>query len=182
MKKVMGVDLGVYRFACCLGKVDTDKKQLNKKLEFSVLGLEKRKYRNDKEKWESFVNNVLLDRFVDLLQGVDLVVIEKPFNVKGYGQILIEVLGSVKMLCIVKGLEYVEVPQTVLKKFATGRGNAEKSDMVKQAFKEFRIDRETEDEVDSFWLWLFGIGMLNGDLSIRRNRLEMIKKVCRREA
>lgn len=90
----------------------------------------------------------------------DIIVIEKPFNVMGNGRILLELLGAVKY-ALDPSFRIVEIPQTSLKKFATGMGNAQKSDMVLRAFKEFGVQASSEDEIDAFWMAVFGQHVLN---------------------
>lgn len=95
-----------------------------------------------------------------VIETASIIVIEKPFNVMGNGRILLELLGAVKY-ALDPSLRIVQVPQTSLKKFATGMGNAQKSDMVLRAFKEFGLEAASEDEIDAFWLALLGQYILN---------------------
>lgn len=96
-----------------------------------------------------------------LKEDFDILVFEKPFNVKGNALILLELLGAIKYGLWEHGVSFesgvYEVPQTVIKKFATGKGGAQKSDMVLQAYKEFGVDNKSEDEVDAFWIATFGM-------------------------
>ena len=89
----------------------------------------------------------------DIKQAV--VAIEKPFNVAGNAKVLLELFGVLRYNFHLKGYVILEVPQTSLKLFAAGKGNAQKSDMMLQAFKEFEIDGVSEDGVDAFWLARF---------------------------
>jgi Holliday junction resolvasome RuvABC endonuclease subunit len=103
-----------------------------------------------------------------------LAVIEMPFNVKGNGRILLELLAVVENYLYERNIPIVEVAQTTIKKFATGSGKAEKSAMVKQAYKEFGVDRESDDEVDAFWMAYFGYVLRTGEG--KKHRLEAVKK------
>lgn len=105
-----------------------------------------------------------------------LVVIESPFNVPGYGKVLIEVLGTLKYICIIHEADFCEVPQTTLKKFATGSGKAEKSQMVLKASKEFQFEAETEDEVDAFWLAQVGNCLIRPE-QYTKQRQEAVSKI-----
>lgn len=47
---------------------------------------------------------------------------------------------------------YKEIPPSVVKKFATGKGNSKKEDMKLAVFKKWGIEFETNDETDAFVL------------------------------
>ena len=116
----------------------------------------------------------------DYIEGMllRLVVIEHPMA-RGHGKILLELLGITKFLLYRSGIPFIEVPPSTLKKFATGKGGAEKSVMVKTAFKEFGVDAETEDEVDAFWLAHFG--QCYEGLKTKKFREEIIKKFIKKQ-
>jgi crossover junction endodeoxyribonuclease RuvC len=48
------------------------------------------------------------------------------------------------------------LPPTTLKKFITGKGNAEKSMILKEVYKRFGIECETDDEADAVGLAVLG--------------------------
>lgn len=113
-----------------------------------------------------------------------MIVIEKPFNIKGHGLILLELLGAIKyavwqhdpaLLDII-----YEVPQTTLKLFATSNGHAQKSQMVLRAYQEFGIQDVSEDEVDAFFLALLGYysskKRLSKDVPVYRQKI--VKSLC----
>ena len=81
-----------------------------------------------------------------------LVCIEYPFNIKGHAKRNLELIGAIKR--VFKEFTVYEIPQSTLKKFATDKGGAEKSEMVMRAFKEFGVEADTEDEIDAFWVAL----------------------------
>ena len=116
------------------------------------------------------------DDLFGLLLKHDFIVIEKPFNIKGHGEVLLQLLGIVKYILFIGDIDFCEIPQMTLKKFATGSGKAQKSDMVKRALKEFGLDVETEDEVDAFWCSKVGKALLEpGKFS--KARQDALKKV-----
>jgi len=129
---------------------------------FQVFRLDRKSQKMQKHKQfiEEFLYNEQADLY-KLLKGAELVIFEKPFNIQGYGTQLYELLGILKYVLVLNSVPYVDVPQSTLKKFATGKGNALKSEMVKQAYKEYGIDVGTEDEVDAFFLALIGRCMKN---------------------
>lgn len=111
-----------------------------------------------------------------ILSTPDIIVIEKPFNVMGNGRILLELLGAVKY-ALNPQFRIVEIPQTSLKKFATGMGNAQKSDMVLRAFKEFGVQASSEDEIDAFWMAVFGQHVLSMPDNAPAYRREAVEKL-----
>lgn len=52
---------------------------------------------------------------------------------------------------------FIVVPPTTLKKFATGKGNVEKSVVSKELFKRFNVDLHRNDEVDAAGLAIIGL-------------------------
>ena len=76
--------------------------------------------------------------------------VEYPFNIKGHAKRNLELIGAIKR--IFKDFNFYELPQSTLKKFATDRGGAEKSELVLRAYKEFGVEAGTEDEIDAFWV------------------------------
>ena len=51
----------------------------------------------------------------------------------------------------------IEVPPTVLKKFATGKGNAKKAAVVSMLSRKYDIEFSTDDQADAFCLSLIGL-------------------------
>ena len=63
-----------------------------------------------------------------------------------------ELRGAVQTWCWVNGATYVEIEPADLKKFATGKGNATKDDMLAVARKLYKPDCESDDEADALHL------------------------------
>ena len=91
----------------------------------------------------------------ELTRGAGLVLIEgflqKSFSAGTTGM----VHGAVRTMLIEDKIKYGVLPPSSLKKFATGRGNATKTDMAVAAYKrgdgaEFHDD----NQVDAWWLWV----------------------------
>ncbi|WP_018306312.1 hypothetical protein [Desulfitobacterium hafniense] len=55
--------------------------------------------------------------------------------------------------------KFILVNPSTLKKFATGKGNSDKSAMILQAYKEFSLEFTCNDECDAFWLAQVGRAM-----------------------
>jgi len=171
---ILGIDLGFNSFGVCSFDGES--------VESFVLFPEKNAKKSQTLVFikEIFFTDIAKrDKLLNYILTSDLVLIEKPFNVKGFGIQLNELLGIVKYLCVHYQKPFVEVPQMTLKKFATTHGNAKKSEVVKQALKEFGFDASTEDETDAFMLSLIGDVMLQGKKSIAytKARAESIVKL-----
>lgn len=172
---VIGLDIGFNKFGVCIlhdgGNISS----------YVLANTEKKvdEWKYYKELSKRFDT----DGHLHQLRYADLVCLEKPFGVRGYATKLHELLGIFKYKLIEFTTPYVEVPQTTLKKFATGKGNAQKSEMVIKAYKEFGFEATTEDEVDAFWCVKVGLCLLNnanfgdGYPSFSKARVESIKKL-----
>ena len=84
--------------------------------------------------------------------------------------------GIIKLLLYKQQISYVIVAPTTLKKFATGKGNSSKSKMEKAVYKNWKVEFDTEHEVDAFALAMLG-RYLNDKKTITTNiQKETIKK------
>ena len=72
-----------------------------------------------------------------------------------------EVHGAVKLRLFENGLSFVEVKPNVLKKYATGKGNAGKDDMIRAA-RDAGATVEDDDQADAWWLRQWGLENLDG--------------------
>jgi Holliday junction resolvasome RuvABC endonuclease subunit len=106
----------------------------------------------------------------------DFVVIEYPFNIKGNARVIAELIGVIRFHCLRMCYPYLFLPQTRVKKYATGKGNCEKSDIRMQAYKELGLDL-SEDKADSLFIAHFGMGYMYPETISHKHRLESIEAV-----
>lgn len=94
--------------------------------------------------------------------GCDLVVLERLAQGRhgGNGLAAAQVMGAVKDRLMRAGCRYVEVPPATLKKFATGKGNADKTDMALAAYKRAGEEFPDSDQCDAWWLRVAGLTAL----------------------
>lgn len=109
----------------------------------------------------------------------DIVVIEGySYGLKGNAVTQLGELGGVLRVAMYElGMLYMEVPPTSLKKFATGKGNATKNDMVHAARTVLGYAGTNDDEADALWLRQVGLQVYGGGGSlppIPPDRLEPI--------
>jgi Holliday junction resolvasome RuvABC endonuclease subunit len=87
---------------------------------------------------------------------VDLAVLEDlPTHAHGAG-LTGMVQGVVRHALLTIGVPYATVPAATLKKFATGRGTADKADMRMALYKRLWLDEANDNKVDALWLWAAG--------------------------
>jgi Holliday junction resolvasome RuvABC endonuclease subunit len=109
----------------------------------------------------------------------DLVLIEGYLNRSMSAGITGMVHGAVRVALIEKGLKYATLPPSSLKKYATGRGGASKTDMAVAAFKRGRVEFTNDNECDAWWLWVAANEHLGNPVfylpKVQREALDKIK-------
>ena len=75
----------------------------------------------------------------------------------------------VRKLLYDRRIPWVEVPPTTLKKFATGKGNAQKNDMAAAAKAKLGYNSPSDDIIDAVWLAKLGehLGVVGTDSGLR---------------
>lgn len=113
----------------------------------------------DQERWF-----IIGSWFVNFLKSDDTVVIEDySFGSKGRSFHIAENCGLMKYLLWSRGISYRLVSPSVVKKFATDNGNAQKEDMFKAFGKESDLfadkgfDSPVNDMIDSYYLYKIGV-------------------------
>lgn len=91
-----------------------------------------------------------------VLAGCDLVAIEgysmgtarQSSHAHGLG----ELGGVIRLQLHDLDIRYVDIPPASLKRYATGKGNANKNDMLLAAARRLGYDGNSNDEADALWL------------------------------
>lgn len=87
------------------------------------------------------------------LEEIDVVVYERPAGMfKSSIIVASEMIGVLIALCEEKGIQYTAYSATEIKKFATGKGNAKKQDMIDAAIA-LGFSPESDDEADAIHLY-----------------------------
>jgi len=108
----------------------------------------------------------------------DLVVIEDlPTHARSAG-ITGMVHGAVRVELIARGIPYALVPPATLKKFATGRGNADKTAMALAAFKRAGVEFADDNQCDAWWLRQAGLTALGSpEVDLPQAQVDALAKV-----
>lgn len=86
------------------------------------------------------------------------------YNIKNkYNLILMAEIGTILRNALYQaGVEWWDVPPTVLKKWTTGKGTAKKSDMAVAAQERWQFVHPSDDAVDAYALARLGQSVVNG--------------------
>lgn len=96
-------------------------------------------------------------RVLSRCAGAELVLIEGYLNHSHTAGITGMVHGAVRTALIEAQIQYATFPPTSLKKFATGRGNATKTDMALAALKRGGVEFRDDNQCDAWWLLVAGL-------------------------
>ena len=93
----------------------------------------------------------ILARVAELVHEDDFVVIENnAFNAVGRAKSgLAELNGIIKFWLWRRKIQYVLVAPSTLKKFILGKGQGEKSFVIREVFKAYGLNATTDDEADA---------------------------------
>lgn len=116
---------------------------------------------------EEIMNCVSVDDRV-ILEGFGFAS-KKGFLLGGIG-------WGVRMKLDEMGIKYIEVPPTVLKKFATGKGNSGKQVVMREVFKRWGYENDSDNIVDGYVLAQIGRAA-DGKLETVKFQKEALNKV-----
>lgn len=88
------------------------------------------------------------------LLGTDFVLIESGVFSSKSAFISGMVHGVVRLRLIEMGTRYATISPPALKKYATGKGTADKTAMTLEAYKRAGLTFTSDDACDAWWLWV----------------------------
>jgi crossover junction endodeoxyribonuclease RuvC len=120
----------------------------------------------------------IAEKIIDELQPNDLIAIEGfSYGSKGKGVSFQYGLGwIIRHLLLERGYRYTEVPPTSVKKFATGKGNTKKDEMVLPIYKKWGFEHTSDNVRDAFVLAQMVKGIYDSS-NLTEYQKEALKKV-----
>lgn len=82
------------------------------------------------------------------------------FGSVGRKEFIAELGGTIRLMLYEQEIEFVDVPPTVLKKYITGKGVADKVVMAVAVQKQYGVSFPTTDQTDAFCLAILGMAYL----------------------
>jgi crossover junction endodeoxyribonuclease RuvC len=133
-----------------------------------------------KEKQDPHRFASIAEKIINELEPNDIITIEGfSYGSKGKGVSFQYGLGwIIRHELLERGYEYIEVPPTSVKKFATGKGNTKKDEMVLPIFKKWGFEHSSDNVRDAFVLAQMAKGLYNPK-TLTDYQKESLKKVCR---
>lgn len=125
-------------------------------------------------------------RALTYVPGCELVLIEDlPVHGKGAG-ITGMVHGAVREGLLSLKVAYATVPPATLKKYATGRGNCDKTAMAVAAYRRAGVEFTDDNQCDAWWLWVMARDLTGDPVlelpKVQRDALDKVKKAERETA
>lgn len=98
------------------------------------------------------------------------------FGAKGAAMFSLGELGGVIRHRLWKnGFSYIDVPPTMVKKFATGHGNSKKDEIMLAVYKRWDEEFRTSDEADAYVLARIALALTEGDDNLTEFQRDVIK-------
>lgn len=166
--KVAGLDLSMTATGACHSQVGT--RELGDACLHLIVPKEKKDFRLPEIKRQ--LKQVTAD--------CDFVLLEMlPPNMKGAG-ITGMVQGIARDLLIEEGIRFGDIGPSALKKYATGRGVASKTEMSLAAMKRGGVEIAENNQCDAWWLWVMAHDFMDHPVidlpKINRGELTKIEK------
>lgn len=118
-------------------------------------------------------------QIIDQLEPTDIVTIEGfSYGSKGKGVSTQYGLGwIIRYFLFERGYDYFEVSPTAVKKFATGKGNTKKDEMVLPIYRHWGFEHSSDNVRDAFVLAKMAQG-LKGISKLTKYQIEVLDKIC----
>lgn len=122
---------------------------------------------------------VIAREVLNRAEGSAFVLIEGFLNKSMSAGITGMVHGAVRLTLLQHAIPYGSLPPASLKKYATGSGNASKTDMALAAFKRGGREFKDDNQCDAWWLWVAAMDHLGSPVfdlpKVQREALSKIK-------
>ena len=111
----------------------------------------------------------MIDDIAAHIQKEDIIVIEGFGFATQQGIQLGGIGWGIRMMLARRGFKYIEVSPSQVKKFATGKGNTKKEDMILPMFKHWRFEHYSDNVRDAYVLAQIAKGLKTVDTNILTN-------------
>lgn len=78
-------------------------------------------------------------------------------------------------------IPYIDVPPSQVKKFATGKGNSKKDEIMLAVYKRWGVEFKTSDEADAYVLARIALALTEGDDKLTEFQREVVKALRSKE-
>jgi Holliday junction resolvasome RuvABC endonuclease subunit len=178
MTNILGIDLGLAKMGIVSLRIHDD--EIAEAIP-TLFETDKKKFKTDQLRWMALCE-MAEKKILDT--EPDIVVCEFPFGTQGKGKINAETSAVLQRFCFKNHYPFVPVSQASLKKYATGSGRAEKSDMRLWLYEEVGrppmkdfVREWGEDVSDAYWAAHLGFSIRYGsEKSYRKELAEALKK------
>lgn len=122
----------------------------------------------------------LIDEIVRHLQPDDVICIESPANnAKGkYVGQMFAIAWGIRMSLVRRGWKYIDVAPSQVKKFASGKGNASKDDLIIPIFKKWGFEHNSDNVRDAYILAQIAVALNTHEYDQYHNyQLEVVQAI-----
>lgn len=126
--------------------------------------------------------NFILEKIQTLIGPVtdNVLILIEDFSFASKGASLFQIAGLgyiIRHWFWGQGIDFVLVPPTVLKKFVTGKGNSDKSIMIKEVYKRWGADINDDNIADAYGLARIGRAIIGWDSDLTNFQQEALKQL-----
>ena len=114
------------------------------------------------------------------VNGIDYVAMEGVAMMSRNTTALVQLSGLnylIRKNLIDNSVGFKIIPPTVLKKFATGKGNAKKEEIIEVVNKKYKKDIKDDNACDAFILALIGDALMGGKTRLNKEQKKIIKTI-----
>lgn len=124
----------------------------------------------------------IVDEVAEAIDGVaDLVAIEGLAFMARNTSALVQLSGLnylIRNRLYDLGVGFVIIPPTMLKKFATGKGNAQKDHVMLEVYKKYGLTILDNNQADAFILAQIALSVVDSGRELKKYEKEVINSLC----
>lgn len=134
-------------------------------------------YKHSEERYHTFIESI---KNILIRHEVAVVFVEGySFASVFQSHQLFEIGALLRDACYVMDVPIIKIPPTTVKKFVTGKGNSKKDVMRLGVYKKWKVEFETNDEVDAYAIARVGEGLLFSEKLKTVSEREVITTILR---